>query len=298
MQGLYTALVTPFLPDGRIDSESLRRLVEFQIANGVDGLVPVGSTGESPTVSHTENIEVIEQVIHYAAGKVPVIAGTGSNSTAEAVRMTKQAAEIGAAASLQVAPYYNRPTQEGLYRHFCTIADETRLPVIIYNIPGRTACNITPETVLRMTSNSNIIGIKEAAGSIPQAMDIIRERPKGFSVIAGDDNLTLPMIQIGGDGVISVAANLIPGHMQQLVTAALQDRTETARTLHYQLLPLFKALFWETNPIPIKYALTRRGIISSSSLRLPLVELAEELHEAMDAILQQTPMESLHGQAQ
>ncbi|AFG38241.1 dihydrodipicolinate synthase [Spirochaeta africana DSM 8902] len=298
LRGLYTALVTPFAENGSIDRGSLKRLVDFQIANGVDGLVPVGSTGESPTVSHTENIEVIEEVIRYADGRIPVIAGTGSNSTAEAVRMTKQAAAIGAAASLQVAPYYNRPTQEGLYRHFCTIADETGLPLIIYNIPGRTACNITPETIQRISRNSQVIGIKEAAGSIPQAMEIISQRPKNFGVVAGDDNLTLPLIQLGADGVISVASNLIPGHMQQLVTAALKDQVETARSLHYQLLPLFKALFWETNPIPIKYALASRGIIAHNRLRLPLTELAPELHAAMDELLKSTPVEPLHATAE
>lgn len=298
LRGLYTALVTPFHPDGSLDTTSLRRLVEFQIAHGVDGLVPVGTTGESPTVTHVENIEVIEQVVAFADGRVPVIAGTGSNATAEAVRMTKQAAEIGAAATLQVAPYYNKPTQEGMYRHFCTVADEGGLPVIVYNIPGRTNCNIAPATIRRMADNSGIIGVKEAAGSIPQAMDIISQRPKNFAVLAGDDNLILPMMMLGADGVISVASNLIPAHMHQLITAALNDQVETARSLHYQLLPLFKAVFMQTNPIPIKYALAQRGIIDHNVLRLPMTALSQELHAEMDTILSSAPVEKPPVQAE
>ncbi|GAB6090025.1 4-hydroxy-tetrahydrodipicolinate synthase [Spirochaeta dissipatitropha] len=297
-RGLYTALVTPFLPNGKIDSISLQRLVEFQIDHGVDGLVPVGTTGESPTVSHKENVELIELVLKFADGRVPVIAGTGSNATSEAIRMTKDAAALGAAASLQVAPYYNRPTQEGLYRHFCSIADETGIPVIVYNIPGRTGCNIEAATTLRMAENSNITAVKEASGSMPQVMDIIQEKPRGFSVLAGDDNLTLPMIQMGSDGVISVASNLIPQHMQQLVKAALKDQHETARSLHYQLLPLFKAMFMETNPIPIKYALAKRGLIDHNILRLPMSPLSEELHEKMNAILTAAPVETANWQGQ
>ncbi|THB64492.1 MAG: 4-hydroxy-tetrahydrodipicolinate synthase, partial [Spirochaetaceae bacterium] len=233
----------------------------------------------------------IEQVVKYADGRVPVIAGTGSNSTSEAIRMTRQAAEIGASATLQVAPYYNKPTQEGLYRHFCTVADEGGLPVIVYNIPGRTSCNILPENVLKMSRHPLIVAVKEASGSLPQAMDIIRGREQGFSVLSGDDNMMLPLVMIGGDGIISVASNLIPGHMKQLVTAALKDQIETARTLHYQLLPLFRALFVETNPIPIKYALAKRGIIDHNILRLPLCPLSEEFQAAVDEVLKDVPVE-------
>ncbi len=293
IEGLYTALVTPFHEDGSIDWDSLKQLVEFQIKSGVDGLVPMGTTGESPTVSHSENVEVIKQVVRYADGRVPVIAGTGSNSTAEAIRMTKQAADLGVVASLQVAPYYNKPTQEGLYRHFSTIAEETALPMVVYNIPGRTGINISTDTLMRLAENPNIVSVKEASGSFPQIMDVIQAKPDGFSVLSGDDNLFLPIILMGGSGVISVASNLIPAHMKQLVTAALRDQVETARSLHYQLLPLFRAMFAETNPIPIKYALAARGLIAQNKLRSPLSELSPAFHKQLDSVLAEAPVESL-----
>jgi len=282
-QGTYTALVTPFNRDESIDVGALEELVEFQIREGISGLVPMGTTGESPTLSHEEHNRVIELVITQAAGRVPVIAGTGSNSTAEAIRMTRRAKENGATASLQVAPYYNKPSAEGLYRHFMTIADSVDLPLIIYNIPGRTAKNIENSTMLKLAQHANIIGVKEASGSIPQIMELIAKAPSDFAVVSGDDTLTLPIIALGGKGVISVASNIIPAQMEELVTAALSGKSERARELHYQLLPLLKALS-DTNPIPIKCALHLKGMIEEV-YRLPLCPMEEEQRSVLAATL-------------
>ena len=260
-RGVFTALVTPFNKDRSIDESALRSLVDLQIAGGISGLVPMGTTGESPTLSHEENIHVIEVVVDQANGKIPVIGGTGSNSTQEAIEMTKYAAEIGADASLQVAPYYNKPTQEGFYRHFAAIADAVDIPLIIYNIPGRTSKNIENETMLRLAAISSIKGVKEASGDFGQVMDLIRRKPDGFSVLSGDDNIGLPMIAMGGDGIISVASNLIPERLSSMVSLALSGDIEEARTIHYELLPVFLGLFIETNPIPIKAALAMQNKI-------------------------------------
>ncbi|MFP4114028.1 MAG: 4-hydroxy-tetrahydrodipicolinate synthase [Spirochaetota bacterium] len=289
-EGVYTALVTPFNADGSIDEGAMRNLVEAMIEGGVQGLVPMGSTGESATVSHDENIRVIEIVADQAKGRTSIIAGTGSNSTAEAVRMTQLAKEVGATATLQVSPYYNKPTQEGLYRHFTTIADSTDLPVVVYNIPGRTAVNIENGTMLRLATHPNIAAVKEASGSMPQVMELISVRPDGFNVISGDDNLTLPILTLGGEGVISVAANIAPRLMGRLVTAAREGRLKEARELHYRLLPLFKSVFLKTNPIPIKYALASKGIITES-YRLPLCALDDVDKRKIDAILDQVQPE-------
>ncbi|NBC30977.1 MAG: 4-hydroxy-tetrahydrodipicolinate synthase, partial [Spirochaetes bacterium] len=212
-RGVYTALITPFQKNTDIDEDALRRLVDSQIEGGIAGLVPVGTTGESPTVSHQENIRIIEIVADQAAGRVPVIAGTGSNSTSEAVEMTRLAKGVGATATLQVTPYYNKPNQEGLYRHFATVADEGGLPVLVYNIPGRTGRNVETATMLRLAEHPGIVGVKEASGSIPQMMDVLAGRPEGFCVLSGDDNLAFPLTAIGGDGVVSVAGNAAPRHM-------------------------------------------------------------------------------------
>ncbi|MFW5782905.1 MAG: 4-hydroxy-tetrahydrodipicolinate synthase [Spirochaetota bacterium] len=289
-EGVYTALVTPFNADGSIDEGAMRNLVEAMIEGGVQGLVPMGSTGESATVSHDENIRVIEIVADQAKGRTSIIAGTGSNSTAEAIRMTQLAKEVGATATLQVSPYYNKPTQEGLYRHFTTIADSTDLPVVVYNIPGRTAVNIENGTMLRLATHPNIAAVKEASGSMPQVMELISVRPDGFNVISGDDNLTLPILTLGGEGVISVAANIAPRLMGRLVTAAREGRLKEARELHYRLLPLFKSVFLKTNPIPIKYALASKGIITES-YRLPLCALDDVDKRKIDAILDQVQPE-------
>ncbi len=289
-QGVYTALVTPFNADGSIDEGALRNLVDAQVAAGIQGLVPMGTTGESPTVTHEENVRVIEVVADQAAGRLAVIAGTGSNSTAEAVRMTGMAQKVGATATLQVTPYYNKPTQEGLYRHFTTVADSTDLPVMVYNIQGRTACNVENETMLRLAAHPKIVAVKEASGNMAQVMELVSARPSGFGVLSGDDNLTLPIMALGGEGVVSVAANIAPRLMRELVTAANEGRIDDARTLHYRLLPLFKAVFIQTNPIPIKYALSVRNIISES-YRLPLCPLDERDKRKIDAVLDQVKPE-------
>jgi 4-hydroxy-tetrahydrodipicolinate synthase len=288
--GVYTALVTPFNADGSLDEGALRSLVDAQIEAGVQGLVPMGTTGESPTVTHEENIRVIEVVADQAAGRTSIIAGTGSNSTSEAIRMTQLAKEVGATATLQVTPYYNKPTQEGLYRHFTTIADATDLPVVVYNIPGRTARNVENDTMLRLASHPNIAGVKEASGSMAQVMELISVRPDAFVVLSGDDNLTLPILALGGEGVVSVASNIAPRLMGRLVAAAREGRMEDARALHYRLLPLFKGVFLQTNPIPIKYALAAKGIIQES-YRLPLCALEDTDRRKMDAILDQVQPE-------
>ena len=283
-QGAYTALVTPFAKDGGIDEDALRKLVTFQIEEGIAGIVPMGTTGESPTVTHDENIEVIRIVVEEAKGRIPIIAGTGSNSTSEAVDMTRRAKEIGADATLQVSPYYNKPNQEGLYRHFTHVADEGGLPVIVYNIPGRTGKNIEVETMVRLANHPGIVAVKEAAGSLPQFMDTIAGVPDSFDVLSGDDNFALPVTMVGARGVISVASNLIPGRMQQMIEAALAGRRDEAVKEHYRLLPFFKALFFDTNPIPIKYAMAKAGHLIES-YRLPLTPLSEELKKRVDAIL-------------
>ena len=290
LAGVYTAMVTPFQSDGSIDEGALRALVDAQIDGGVRGLVPMGTTGESPTVTHEENIRVIEVVADQAAGRTSIIAGTGSNSTAEAVRMTRLAKDVGATGTLQVTPYYNKPTQEGLYRHFMTVAEATDLPMVVYNIPGRTARNVENETMLRLATHPNIVAVKEASGSMAQVMDIVSARPEGFSVLSGDDNLTLPLMSLGGEGVVSVASNIAPRLMVELVKAARADDFVAARAMHYRLLPLFKAVFLQTNPIPIKYALAAKGIVTEA-YRLPLVPLDETDKRTVDAILDQVKPE-------
>ncbi|MFW5743152.1 MAG: 4-hydroxy-tetrahydrodipicolinate synthase [Spirochaetota bacterium] len=290
LAGVYTAMVTPFQSDGSIDEGALRALVDAQIDGGVEGLVPMGTTGESPTVTHEENIRVIEIVADQAAGRTSIIAGTGSNSTAEAVRMTQLAKDVGATGTLQVTPYYNKPTQEGLYRHFMTVAEATDLPMVVYNIPGRTARNVENETMFRLATHPNIVAVKEASGSMAQVMDIVSGRPEGFSVLSGDDNLTLPLMSLGGEGVVSVASNIAPRLMVELVKAARADDFEAARAMHYRLLPLFRAVFLQTNPIPIKYALAATGTITEA-YRLPLVPLDETDKRTVDAILDQVKPE-------
>lgn len=285
-EGVSTALVTPFQSDFSIDEARLREHVERQIAAGVQGLVPVGTTGESPTVTHEENIRIIAITADQAAGRVPVIAGTGSNSTDEAVDMTRRAKDVGASASLQVSPYYNKPSQEGLYRHFSRVADEGGLPVIVYNIPGRTGKNIETETLVRLAAHDMIVGVKEASGSIPQVMDVIRACPDDFDVLAGDDNLALPIMLLGGDGIVSVASNIIPGEMRRLVDLIQADNITEAQHLHYHLLPLFKAMFIDTNPIPVKYVLSYLGFIDEV-YRLPMCELSDDHKRMVEGVLDQ-----------
>ncbi len=286
LTGVYTALVTPFQSDGLIDEEALRSLVDRQIEGGVTGLVPMGTTGESPTVTHEENIRVIEIVADQANGRVDIIAGTGSNSTAEAVRMTELAADVGATTTLQVTPYYNKPTQQGLYEHFSTVAKSGGLPVVVYNVPGRTGRNVETSTLLRLAAIDNVTAVKEASGSIPQVMEIIAARPEGFAVLSGDDNITLPIMALGGEGVVSVASNIAPKMMSQMVRAELDGNHDEARRLHYKLLPLFKLVFLQTNPIPIKYAMAKAGLLKEV-YRLPLVGLDSADKRVADEVLEQ-----------
>lgn len=267
--GAITALITPF-SDGSVDTARLAANVEWQIERGIDGLVPVGTTGESPTLDHAEHNVVVDTVIEAAAGRVPVIAGTGSNSTDEALSSTRHAKEAGATASLQVNPYYNKPTQEGLYRHFMTIADEVDLPIMLYNIPGRSAVALSIETIRRLAAHDNIVAIKEATGSLDLASDI--SASTDLVILSGDDALTLPLMSIGGKGVVSVTSNIIPDRMHRLTELAASGDWDAARALHLELYPLFKGLFVETNPIPVKTAAKMMGR-DTGEFRLPMCEM-------------------------
>jgi 4-hydroxy-tetrahydrodipicolinate synthase len=293
--GTFTALVTPFR-NGEVDVEALEGMVEFQIQHGVSGLVPCGTTGETPAMSEAEDRVVVETVMRVANGRVPVIAGTGSNSTDMAIKYTRMAQEVGADGSLQVAPYYNKPTQEGLYRHFAAIAESTDLPLVLYNIPGRTGVTISAETMARLAEIPNIVGVKDSTLSMNMISDMISLCGEEFDVLSGDDPMTLPLIALGGRGVISVASNVAPGAVSDMVKALLGGDWERGRELHYELLPLFRALFVETNPIPVKTAASLLGLCSDE-MRLPLVPMEGEklrlLQETLDrsAHLLPTPEE-------
>jgi 4-hydroxy-tetrahydrodipicolinate synthase len=267
-KGAIVAIITPFR-NGQIDEEALRKLIEFQIVNGTSGIVPCGTTGESATLTHEEHDRVIEITIDAARKRVPVIAGTGSNSTAEALRLTKHACEGGADGALIVCPYYNRPTQEGLYLHYKAIAEEVPIPIIVYNIPGRTGVNLNPDTLARLAQIPNIVGVKEAAGSIKQMSDIIGLCEPDFDVLSGDDAFTLPLLALGGKGVVSVISNIAPADMAAMVKAFEVGDLEQAKKLHYKMIPLIDTLFIETNPVPVKAALSMMGMIEYE-LRLPL----------------------------
>jgi len=283
--GAIVAIVTPFR-DGKVDEEALRNLIEEQIAAGTDGIVPCGTTGESTTLSHLEHDRVIEITVDAARKRVPVIAGTGSNSTAEALRLTRHAWEAGADGALMVCPYYNRPTQEGLYQHYRTIAEEIPIPVIIYNIPGRTGTNLLPETLARLAKLKNIVGVKEASASLKQMSDVIQLCGPDFDVLSGDDIFTLALLAIGGKGVISVISNVTPADMAGMVDAFAAGDLEKARALHYRMSPLIDALFIETNPIPVKTALAMMGKIDPE-LRLPLCRMAEKNEAQLKNVMQQ-----------
>lgn len=282
--GTFTALITPFKGDESIDEEALRKLVDAQIDAGINGLVPVGTTGESPTVSHEENLTVIQIVVDQANGRVPVIAGTGSNSTAEAIQMTRKAKEIGADASLQVAPYYNKPNQDGLYRHFTAIGDAVDLPMVVYNIPGRTGKNIETETLIRLAEHPNVVAVKEASGNIAQIMEVAARKPEDFALLSGDDNLAFSVVALGGSGVVSVASNAAPDQVGKMIKLGLDGKLEKARAEHYRLLPLFKMVFFDTNPIPIKYAMSLLEYCEEV-YRLPLCELSQENKENVKRVL-------------
>jgi 4-hydroxy-tetrahydrodipicolinate synthase len=279
--GAITAIVTPF-KNGGVDEEALRKLIEEQIAAGTDGIAPCGTTGESTTLSHLEHDRVIEITVDAVRKRVPVIAGTGSNSTAEALRLTRHAWEAGADGALIVCPYYNRPTQEGLYHHYRTIAEAVPIPIIIYNIAGRTGVNMQTETLARLAKLKNIVGVKEASGSLKQMSDVILSCGSDFDVLSGDDIFTLALMAIGGKGVISVISNVVPADMAGMVDAFNAGDLEKARALHYRMSPLIDALFVETNPIPVKTAMAMMGKIDPE-LRLPLCRMAEK----NEAILKQ-----------
>ncbi len=275
LKGIYTALVTPFR-NGNLDEKALKNLIEFQIKGGINGVVPCGTTGEAPTLSYEEHERVIELAVKYANGKIPVIAGTGSNSTDEAIELTGKAKKLGADFCLLTTPYYNKPTQEGLYQHFAAIADAVHIPLILYNIPGRTGINMTPETILRLSKIRNIVGIKEAAGSLTQVSDIYRLTKGKFTILSGDDNLFLPMMSVGAVGVISVLSNIMPKEMQSLYRAFLIEKDiMKAVKIHTRLMPLFQGIFVETNPIPIKEAMAYMGMIAKE-FRLPLCPMSEK----------------------
>ena len=286
-EGLYTAIITPF-KDGQVDEQAYRTLIEAQIAAGVAGIVPVGTTGESPTLSHKEHMDVIRIAIECAAGRCQVIAGTGSNSTTEAISMTQEAAALGADGTLQVCPYYNKPSQEGLYRHFKAIAECSDLPVLLYSIPGRSGIEIAVDTVARLAADCpTIVAIKEAGGSVDRVNQLVQAVPEGFAILCGDDGLTVPFISCGAVGLVSVTSNVAPVQMRELVDAALSGNGKQALALQKQLYPLMKGLMsLDVNPVPIKAALALRGDISWE-LRLPLAPLAEAKRAKLAELLDQ-----------
>jgi 4-hydroxy-tetrahydrodipicolinate synthase len=284
IRGCGTALVTPFRNDGSVDEAALRRVVQFQLREGIDFLVPCGTTGETPTLEHGEYLGVIRVVVEEAGGKVPIIAGVGGNNTRRVCDLARQVKPLGVAALLSVAPYYNKPTQEGLFQHFKAIAEASDLPVILYNVPGRTSSNIEPATVGRLSKIPNIIGIKEASGSIVQQMEVLHAVEPGFRVLSGDDMFTFPLMALGGDGVICTTSNQIPAPMRRLAHLMLEGNIDDARRLHFQLLPLMQANFLETNPIPVKAGLAMMGMIEEI-YRLPLVPMRPENRAKLEKAL-------------
>ena len=282
--GSIVALVTPFR-NGAVDEDKLRELVEFHVSNRTDGIVPCGTTGESPTLSHDEHKRVVEVVIEAARGRVQVIAGTGSNSTSEAIDLTRHAKRAGATGALVVNPYYNKPTQEGLYRHFRAIADTVDIPIVVYNIAGRTAVNVETDTLARLAKEcKTIVGVQEASGSLDQMTQVVLACGPEFAVLSGDDNLTLPLMAVGGVGVISVIANIVPRETAELTHAALNGDWKQARDLHHRLYPLCRAVFFETNPIPIKEAMAMMGMVEPE-FRLPMCRMADANRERLRGVL-------------
>lgn len=289
LRGAYTALVTPFLPDGSLDEEAVVRLVERQIDLGINGLVPVGTTGESPTTTHDEDDRIIGLTVETVArrgltGTLPVIAGTGSNDTATVVQATQRAKELGADAALVVAPYYNKPDQRMLEAHYLRVAEEGGLPIVVYNVPGRTGTNIEPATLMRIARHPGVIAVKEASGNIEQIMTILRDRPATLRVLSGDDSMTYPMLTMGGDGIISVASNQVPDVTARLCAAAFAGDWETARALHFEYLDLMRVNFIAPNPVPVKAAMAEMGLIHDV-LRQPLLPMAEEQRPRLRAAL-------------
>ena len=283
--GCMTALITPFA-GGDVDHRALADLIEAQIAGGVHGVVPCGSTGEAATLTHDEHIAIVREVVRLVRGRVPVIAGTGSNSTAEAIRLTRAAEEAGADGALLISPYYNKPTQEGIYRHYAAVAEATRLPLIVYNIPGRTASNISPETMGRLSRIPNIVGVKEASGSLAHVLEVIQASGPDFAVYSGDDILTLPIMAAGGKGVIAVTANLVPRDFATLAEALLAGDLERGRTLMRRLLPLVQATSLEVNPLPVKTALAMMGRCAEE-FRLPLTCMSAPARATLEKVLRE-----------
>jgi 4-hydroxy-tetrahydrodipicolinate synthase len=282
--GSIVALITPMHPDGSVDYETLRRLIDWHIAEGTDVIGVVGTTGESPTVNVAEHCEIIRVAVEQAAGRVPIMAGAGANSTAEAIELSRFAKKVGADCTLQVVPYYNKPTQEGIYQHFKTIAEAVDIPMMLYNVPGRSVADMQHETVLRLASIPGIMGIKEATGNLERAAWLIKQAPKGFGIFSGDDPTAVALMLLGGHGNVSVTANVAPKGMHELCKAAMAGDTRRAVELHMQLLPLHKHLFCEPNPIPVKWALARMGK-AGGALRLPLTPLSPPAQAIVESAL-------------
>jgi len=291
LTGSLVAIVTPMLEDGSLDLVRFRKLIDWHIVEGTRGIVVVGTTGESPTVDFDEHKDLIRIAVKHAAGRVPIIAGTGANSTAEAIDLSKSAKQSGAQFSLSVVPYYNKPTQEGLYRHFRAIAEAVDLPLILYNVPGRTVADLQNDTVLRLAQVSNIVGIKDATGSMERASDLLRRAPKDFAIYSGEDVAGLPLMLLGGHGVISVTANVAPRLMQEMCAAALAGDLVRARDANNRLLGLHTKLFVEANPIPVKWALAQMGLIGPG-LRLPMVPLSANYHEIVRDAMHQAGIQA------
>jgi 4-hydroxy-tetrahydrodipicolinate synthase len=284
LKGCGTALITPFLPDGSVDKETLASLVNWQIQEGIHFLVPCGTTGESPTLKHEEHLAIVDITTRTAAGRVPILAGAGGNNTAKVIDLIAEVKKLGVDGILSVSPYYNKPTQEGIYQHYRALAQSTDLPIIVYNVPGRTGSNILPETLLRLAEIPNIAGVKEASGNISQIGEITTRAPSRLRVLSGDDSLTLPLIALGGHGVISVASNETPGMMSKFVTACLEGRWEEARDWNRTLYPLMKINFVESSPIPVKAALSMMGKIQEV-YRLPLIRISDGARAKVAAVL-------------
>jgi len=280
LQGSFVAIVTPMLADGSLDIPALHHLIDFNIDAGTDGIVIVGTTGESPTVDYDEHRELIKTTVDYVAGRIPVIAGTGANSTREAIALTQAAKDLGADACLLVAPYYNKPTQEGLYQHYKAVAEAVDIPQILYNVPGRTGVDLTNDTTLRLAEIKNIVGIKDATGSIERGTDLIIRAPKDFAIYSGDDATGMALMLIGGKGVISVTANVAPQLMHEMCVAAMSGQASEACAINAKLFALHQKLFVETNPIPVKWVLNQMGLISTG-IRLPLVQLSASNHQVL-----------------
>ena len=287
IQGSIVAIVTPMHPDGSLDLPTLRKLIDWHVAEGTDGIVIVGTTGESPTVTVAEHCELIRVAVEHTAKRIPVIAGTGGNSTVEAIELTRFAKQVGADASLQVVPYYNRPTQEGMVQHFTKIAEAVDLPVILYNVPGRTVADMSNETVLRLSQVPGVIGVKDATGNVARGTDLIRLAPKSFAVYSGDDATAMALMFCGATGNISVTANVAPRAMHQLCLASMAGKVSSAVEINNKLLPLHNNLFAEPNPVPVKWAMMEMGLIESG-MRLPLVALSAQYHAIVREALRES----------